>query len=227
MRIGLVVGVLLGIGAGTAAADGERSPLFGFTVLGTDTARTPDQHADLGGVGVDLAWWRGPVGIAGEASQLWSVDGEGSRAFVAGGSLRLRVYDALVPSLLDPRDVDLGIELQAIAEHAWWDGAANTAAPTAYGVGIALRLRGSGDLPGSTLIAESRVFVRVMASSWSQLDTAASARVVTAPVAGGVMDRPVTIVFGFGGSWGSGTHAYTDALQMHLDRHDDVPLLVP
>ena len=217
MRVAITAGLLLGIGASTAAADGERSPMFGIAVVGSESARTPDEHASLAGVGLDLAWWYGRVGIAAEGSSLWSVVGDGSRAIVAGGSLRLRVIEAMVPSLLDPRDVELGIELQGIVEHRWWSGTATTADPTAYGVGIALRLRGSGDAPNSTLLAESRVFIRVMAASWSELDTAARTMTPT----GGMMERPITVVVGLGGSWGSGTHAYADRLRLHpLDISD-------
>ena len=210
MRVGLALGVVLSLAAGNARADGERGPMFGFTLVGASSSRMPDQDVALGGVGLDLAWWYGRVGIAAEGSRLWSLTGDGSRAYVADASLRLRLLDAMVPSLLDPRDVELGLELQGIAERRWWSGSDTMANPTSYGFGVALRLRGSGDAPNSTLLAESRVFLRVMASTWSDLDAVAR----TTQPTGGVMERPVTVVFGLGGSWGTGTRAYADKLRL-------------
>jgi hypothetical protein len=200
---------LLLTGARHASADGERSPFFGLAVVGAETARTPDHAEDLAGVGLDLAWWHGRFGLAAEGTALWSIDPDGARALVLGGSARLRVLERMVPSLIDPRDVELGLELQAIVERAWWNVAVSED-PTAYGVGIALRARGGGDPDGSLLVAESRFFLRVMSAKWSAID--AVARTMTTPASS---DRALTVMFGIGASFGAASPAYMDRFRMH------------
>ncbi|MGE5186986.1 MAG: hypothetical protein ACM31C_33270 [Acidobacteriota bacterium] len=209
MKQTAVVAVLLSLSS-IALADGEDSPMLGVTLVGAEAARTPDQQRDLAGAGAELAWWHGRFGLAAEGSARWSLDTDGVRAFVLGGSARLRVLDRMVRSLVEPRDCELGLELHAIVERAWWNDGMAAADPTAFGFGAALRLRGGGDAPSSTLLAESRFFVRVTSSRWSTLDSLAR---TTAPMA--APDRALTVVVGLGASWGSGTPAYAARFKRH------------
>src|SRR5215468_4169366 len=104
MRAVFALSALLCVGTSDTRADGERGPMFGFTVLAADTSRTPDDSANLAGAGIDVAWWNWRIGIGVEGSELWSVTGDGSRATIAGASLRVRIADSFMPSLIDPRD---------------------------------------------------------------------------------------------------------------------------
>ena len=208
-------GVLLAVlavdvlGAGVAAADGERTPMCGVAVIGAESARTTDQRVDLAGVALDFAWWYGRFGLAAEGSGRWSID-DPTRAFVAGASARVLLYEGMAPALAEPRDVEVGVELQAIAERTWWYGTATGVDPTAYGVGLAVRLRGTGDLDTSTLIAESRFFIR--ASSAPYVGVEPEARTMTATTA--AAPRAWTVLVGIGASWGSGTASYLDRFRM-------------
>src|SRR5262249_18471603 len=143
------------VGAQVASAEGETTtPMIGAAVVGAEADRTPTEHADLAGVALDLAWWHGRFGLAAEGSGRWSVDGDNARALVAGASARFQLFERILPSLMEPRDVELAFELQAIAEHTWWNDTVSQVEPTAYGVGLAARLRGTGDPDGSALLAE-------------------------------------------------------------------------
>lgn len=210
-RLG-VVGVgslLLMLVAASAAAEGERTPLIGASVMGGPS--TAD-YAGVVAVQLEAAWWLGRLGIAGEASGRWGVDGPGGRgvrAGVLGASVRLNVLDTLVPSLLEPSDVELGIELQGIIERAWWDGDVEASEPVSHGLGLALRLRGSGDEINSHLIAESRFFVRVMTNRPKPEQVLA--RTMTPLPAQSTEPRPeVTILLGVGASFGSGDLRYLE-----------------
>jgi hypothetical protein len=208
MRACLVLAVVLGTTA-IAAADGERSPMLGVAVMGGDATLAPQQEQPLAGVGLDVAFWHGRFGLGGEASERWALESSGTRATVVGASARLRIYECLTPSLLDPRDVEVGVELHAIVERAWWNGDAQVD-PTAYGFGIAVRLRGGGDADGSTELAESRFFLRFMTSKWGSLDEIARA---TEPM--GPSGRSLTVLLGIGASFGTGAPAYTHQFRMH------------
>ncbi len=187
--------------------------MFGLAVVGADVARTPEDHSELAGVGLDLAWWHGRFGLAAEGSARWSIgDPQTARELVLGGSARLRVLERMVPSLMDPRDCELAVELQAIVERAWWNDAVTTADPMAYGFGVALRLRGGGDPDSSGLLAESRFFLRVMSSKWSELDVAARQSGTMAPPA--TSDRSLAVLLGIGASFGGGTPAYMDRFRL-------------
>jgi len=119
----VVAAALVVLAPRSAAADGERTPMFGFAVVGAETPRTSSDHTELAGASIDLAWWYGRFGLAAEGSALWSVETEGTRVLVAGASARVRVMDMMVHSLMEPRDVEVGLELQGIVERAWWHGA--------------------------------------------------------------------------------------------------------
>ncbi len=187
-----------------AHADGERTPMIGIAGLAAETQRTPDATAALGGFAVDVASWHGRFGLAAEASGLWSIDDTGGRAYILGASARLRLVQGMMTSPVEPRDIEAALELHAIAERAWWSGAPSTADPIAYGLGLALRLRGGGDPDGSTLLAESRFFLRVMSSRWNQLDAIAR----TMEPVPTTSPRSLTVMVGIGASFGSGTPDY-------------------
>jgi hypothetical protein len=117
LRARVALGALVLTASTNATAGGEKTPMFGAAVIG---ASAPEQEAELVGVELEAAWWRGWIGIAAEGSMRWDVAGEGARAAIAGGSLRLRLLEYLVPSLLEPCDVAFGIELHGIVERTLW-----------------------------------------------------------------------------------------------------------
>jgi hypothetical protein len=182
-----------------AAADGETSPLFGAAVFGTTTSQASDSAA---GVELEAVSWHGRIGLAFEASARTAVDGSGSRPIALGGSVRLRLMQTLVPSLLEPSDVELGIELQAIVEQTLWNGELTGHEPTHQGIGLALRLRSSTDEDMPRLITESRFFIRVM--SWQAQD-AELARAMQ-PIL--PADREVMVLVGIGAAFGGGDAMY-------------------
>jgi len=208
MRASLAVAVVIGV-ASSAAADGEVTPMLGVAVVGADTARTPSQDEPLAGVALDLAFWHGRFGLGGEASERWSLETDGTHATVVGASARVRVYECLMPSLLDPRDVELGVELQAIVERGWWSGAMSDVDPTAYGLGVAIRMRGGGDADNSILLAESRLFLRVMSARWAGVDAVARTTEPTGP-----SERALTVLVGIGASFGAGTPGYVHKFRL-------------
>ncbi|MDB4962386.1 MAG: hypothetical protein JWP01_2385 [Myxococcales bacterium] len=183
-----------------AAADGEKTPMVGGALLWEPSPEKPS-----GAVGVELeaAWWFGPLGLAVEGSGRTWVE-SGPRALVLGGSVRLRVLETLVPSLLDASDVELGLELQGIVEHAWSERSSSEIEPTRHGLGFALRLRGSDD-ETSRLIVESRFFLRVLSARASNLDEIAMRTTTPPDVA-----REWTVVFGVGAAFGAGEPDYLE-----------------
>lgn len=209
--------------AGDAAADGERTPMFGGAVVG---ARGPDQQTDMLGGELEAAWWYGRLGFALEGSMHWVLGGEGERATVLGASARVRVHDSLLPSLLEPRNVELGLELHGIVARRWWEGARGDAAgaaadesPVGYGFGIAARLRGGSDHEFSSLLAESRLFVRAVAFRPTGTDAVARAM---AP-AGGAAERELTILVGLGAAFGVGEARYLDRFRLRPPEPPEPP----
>ncbi len=208
-HVGIALALLVTT-ARDAAADGERTPMVGIAIVGADVTRSPQHDLGLGGLALDLAWWHGRLGLAAEASSRWSIDAGAARATVLGASVRLRVLESMMPSLLDPSDVELGIELQGIVERTWWNDAVSDTDPVAYGVGLALRVRGVGDLDGSNRLAESRFFLRVMASRWNGVDAAATR--MTRPE--DATERALTVLVGIGASWGGGSPSYVQRFRL-------------
>jgi hypothetical protein len=159
---------------------------------------------------VELAWWAGRIGVAVEAAARRGIADDDGRSIAVGGSVRLLAADWLWPSLFEPRDVEAGIELQAIAERAWWSRDDHA---DAVGAGVALRLRGGSDWEPSALLAESRLFVRVL---WPRggANGANGARDAVARAADAAM-APVerggtTIVVGLGAAFGAGMPRYLE-----------------
>jgi len=183
----------------TAAADGERTPMLGGAVVWEPSS---DEPAGMVGLELEAAWWYGRLGLAGEASGRSWVEREGPRALTVGASLRLRVFESLVPSLLESSDVELALELQGIVERVWWDRAIVDADPTRHGVGLALRLRGSSDDHASRLIAESRFFLRVLSARPATGEVLA--RTTTPPAE----PRELIVLFGIGAAFGVGDPGY-------------------
>jgi hypothetical protein len=194
--------LVLASSASPARAEGEQTPMFGGSVIGS---RTPEQP-ELAGVQLELAWWRGRIGVAIEGSQQWGLERDPTTVTTAGASARLLVYRGFMPSLLEPRDVELGIEVHGVVERAWWQDAANEAAPIRYGGGVAIRLRGGGDDVSTNLLAESRLFVRVLTSRHDRTELAT--REMTSPVAPRAQE--LGVVIGLGASWGGGHRRYVD-----------------
>jgi hypothetical protein len=184
-----------------AAAEGERTPMIGGAVVGAAA------HEDaLGGASLDVTWWAWRAGLSLEGTMLWRADSSAERVAVVGVGVRLLAYDALVESWLEPRNVELGIELQGIAERWLWNDDWST--PTRYGLGVAVRLRGGSDYDLSSLLAESRVFLRVM-------KTPPTSESIGRTVGPAMTERdPITIMIGIGASWGSGTPEYLDRFRM-------------
>lgn len=187
------------LAAPSAHAEGEYGPMFGGGIMATHG------DADVAGIGAEMVLWYGPLGVAAEASRQWTVDDvAGPRVGSISGSLRLLAFDQVVPSLLDSRDVvDLGIELHGIVERSWWDDERDL---TQYGVGLALRLRGVNDDDRSNLLAESRVFVRVLRPRESEMAVARE----TMPAA---RADSIGVMIGLGALWGAGKAAYVERLR--------------
>ena len=201
---GFVVAALVSIVPVQAAADGEATPLVGASIVWSPTDQDP---AGMLGVALEAAWWHGPVGLAVEGTGRTHLAGSDQpRAATLGASLRLRVLDWMTPSLMEPRDAEAAIELQGIVERFWWQGG-GTDAPD-YGFGIALRVRGGAD-DGSLRIAESRFFLRVMATpSPPDRGIARSTMVPADP-------RQLAVLVGIGASFGAGEKHYMERFRWH------------
>jgi hypothetical protein len=184
-----------------AAADGERTPIIGGSVVGAGTHENA-----LGGVQADATWWAWRFGISAEGAMLWRADDAAKRAAVLGVSARLLAFDTLVESLLEPRNVELGVELHGIVER-WIDDDSTTR----YGVGLALRLRGSSDYDMSNLLAESRFFVRVMTTP-AIGQSAVLGRMITPPTPRDT--GSLTIMVGVGAAFGTGDPDYLQRFRM-------------
>ena len=205
-----VVVVFMMAMTGGAAAEGERTAMFGG---GLTYSEVPDHRAALVGGELDLAWWSGRLGLAVEAAARHAIDDSAGNLAVSG-SARLLVADWLWTSVIEPRDVEMGVELQLIAERMWWsrDDSAD-----AYGLGAAIRMRGGSDWEFSSLLAESRLFVRVMRSRGEPSSVAARAVDAIAEQPG---HGAVTVMVGLGAAFGAGDPHYLERFRL---RTLDVP----
>ncbi len=190
---------------GSAAAEGERTPMFGGALTYGDA---PDGRTALVGGELELAWWWGRLGLAAGAAARRAIDDDSTRSLAVAGSARVLLADWLWPSLLEPRDVEVGVELQLIGERTWWSRDDRS---DAYGVGAAIRMRGGSDWEFSSLLAESRLFVRVMRARGAGADTIAR-------VAGAMTESPgsgaVTVTIGLGAAFGAGTPHYLERFRL-------------
>ena len=189
--------------AAPANAEGELGPMFGGSIVASH-----GEDTDVAGFGAELVLWYGRLGVAAEASRQWTVDdAHGPQVGAVAASVRVLAFDQVVPSLLDSRDVvDLGIELQGIVERAWWNEE-RASDPVSYGFGVAVRLRGANDDDRSNLLAESRLFVRVMRAHESDMSIAARDTMPS------VETRGVGVIVGLGALWGPGRSAYVARLR--------------
>lgn len=200
MKTCVAVVLLLSI-TGSAAAEGERSPMFGAALTYTDA---PDREAELVGGEFELAWWWWRLGIAIEGAARRGITDDSLRNLAVAGSARVLLASWLSPSLFEPRDVELGVELQAIAARTWWD---RDDSADAFGLGLAIRMRGGSDWMMSSLLAESRLFVRVM-RSYDELDMAVRASPAGAMSAS---ERDgVAVMVGLGAAFGVGERRYLE-----------------
>jgi hypothetical protein len=190
--------------AGSAAAEGERTPMFGAALTYSDV---PGHRAALVGGEVELAWWWGRLGLAIEAAARHAIDDSAGNVAVAA-SARVLVADWLWTSALEPRDVEMGIELQLIGERLWWSRDDSTGA---YGLGAAIRMRGGSDWEFSSLLAESRLFVRVMRSPGEPSSVAAR---TTDAMVGPPGRGTVTVMVGLGAAFGTGDPRYLDRFRL-------------
>lgn len=190
---------------GPAAAEGERTPMIGGALTYTDA---PDRNLGLVGGELELAWWPARFGLAIEASARRGVDDPEARSLSVAGSARVLVAEWMWPSLLEPRDVEMGIELHAIAERTWWS---RDDSVDAFGFGAAIRMRGGSDWVFSNLVAESRLFVRVMKSR----DDASGVLARTAGPVGEPSERTgTTVLIGLGAAFGVGKPRYLERFRM-------------
>jgi hypothetical protein len=203
--------VLLVSMTGAAAADGERSPMIGGALT---YAEASDRNVGLVGGQLELAWWPeisglgGLFGLAVEAAARRGIDDDRDRSLAVAGSARVLVASWMCPSLLEPRDVEMGIELHAIAERTWWS---REDSRDAFGLGVALRMRGGSDWMFSSLLAESRLFVRVMKSR----DHDATLLAREAAPAAGMSDRGgTTVIVGLGAAFGLGKPRYLERFRL-------------
>jgi hypothetical protein len=200
----MVVAVLISM-TGAAAAEGERTPMFGGALTYTDA---PDRKVELVGAELELAWWSGRIGLAVDAAARRAIGDDSVRSLAVAGSARVLVADWLWPSLLEPRDVEMGIELHAIAERTWWS---RDDSVDSFGFGAAIRMRGGSDWMFSSLVAESRVFVRVMKAR----DDASGVIARTAGPVTGEPDRGgTTVLIGLGAAFGVGKARYLERFRM-------------
>jgi hypothetical protein len=204
---GIALGALALTAATDATADGESTPMFGGAIIG---GRGPDPRAESVGLELEAAWWYGRLGLALEGASHWNLADDGARATVLGSSARLRVLERMVPALLEPRDVELGLELHGIVERTWWNDDRPQADPIAYGLGLALRLRGVADAEFSPLLTESRFFVRVLSSHPTGAEPLARSM---SPA--GAPARELTILFGIGAAFGAGDPRYLERFRLH------------
>jgi hypothetical protein len=221
MRTAGLLGALVGLSAARAGAEGEHGPMFGGAVIaahyrgpGGDVAG----DTEVAGLQGELAFWHGPLGVAIEGSRQWTADADGPRVGAVAASLRALVYRQLVPALLEPRDVELGIELQGIAERSWWKNLARERDPVSYGVGLAIRLRGDTEHV-AYLLAESRLFVRVLASRPAREDAIARGGMLGSP------DRELAVTIGLGAAFGGGEPAYLERFRPHPEE-PEIPIRI-
>jgi hypothetical protein len=196
---------LLASMTGAAAAEGERSPMIGGALTYTDA---PDRNLGLVGGELEMAWWPGRFGLAVEAAMRRGVDDAEARNLSVAGSARVLVADWMWPSLLEPRDVEMGIELHAIAERTWWS---RDDSSDAFGFGAAIRMRGGSDWMFSNLVAESRLFVRVMKARGGA--SGVLARTV-GPVSPEDDRGGTTVLIGLGAAFGVGKARYLERFRM-------------
>ncbi|MBC7976005.1 MAG: hypothetical protein H7138_13620 [Myxococcales bacterium] len=205
MKTFVAVGLVIAM-TSAAAAEGERTPMLGAALTYMEDA---DRQTELVGGSVELVWWLGPFGLGVEAAARRAIDDDQPRNLAAAASARLLVATWLTPSLFEPRDVELGLELQAIVERAWWsrDDSAD-----ALGLGLALRMRGGSDWEFSQFLAESRLFVRVMKSADDDTSD------VLAREAGPTMREPdrrdLAILVGLGAAFGAGKPRYIERFRL-------------
>ena len=206
MRKGLAVVTLSLLAAATAQADGERTPMIGGSVVWQPTVEAP---SGIGGFEVEAAWWHSWIGIALEGAGRTNFDTE-RRGLGVGGSLRLLVLNGLQRSLLEPRDVEVGLELQGIVERMWWQNAATDPEPYNYGFGFALRVRGGSDRRVAT---HRRVALLHSLHDRPRHEGAEVIARSTMPVV--QQPRDLMILFGIGASWGNADRRYLDRFAWH------------
>jgi hypothetical protein len=193
---------------GSAAAEGERTPMLGGALTYGDA---PDGRTALVGGELELAWWWGRLGLAAEAAARRAIDDDSARSLAVAGSARVLLADWLWPSLIEPRDVEVGVELQLIAERTWWSRDDHA---DGYGVGAAIRMRGGSDWELSSLLAESRLFVRVMRSRGAGVEAIARAQADAAMAAPPGSDA-VSVTIGLGAAFGAGKPRYLERFRPH------------
>jgi len=191
-------------GTRVATAEGERTPMLGGALTYTDA---PDRRTELVGGELEVAWWLGRLGLAAEASASRAIADDRVRNLAVAGSVRVLVADWLWPSLFERRDVEVGIELQLIAERTWWrrDDSAD-----AIGLGVAFRMRGGSDWEFSQLLAESRLFVHVMKPRDEVSDVLAR----TSDAMARSPDSGLTVIVGLGAAFGVGTPRYLERFRL-------------
>jgi hypothetical protein len=202
MKTRVAVALLVAM-TGGAAAEGERTPMFGGALTYTDA---PDRRVELVGGELELAWWAGRFGLAAQVAARRAIEDENLRNLAVAGSARVLVADWLWPSLFEQRDVEVGVELQAIAERTWWSRDDRS---DALGFGIAFRVRGGSDWELSQLLAESRLFVRVMKSRDEVSGIAPVARTMSEP-----SERGVAVIVGLGAAFGAGKPRYLERFRL-------------
>ncbi len=216
MRQVCLLGLLVVLDASAANAEGEYGPMFGGSLVATRGVT----DTGMAGGEIEMAVWHGRIGFALGLSRQAAVTGGGLRETAIDASLRVLLLSHLTPSLLESRDVEVGLEAQGIVEHAWWSNDATERSPVSYGLGLALRLRGGTDDVRSTLLAESRLFVRAMTSRSDGVNIAARGG-----MSFGAGDRELTVVVGLGAMFGGGQPRYADRFRMRPIDTQLLPIL--
>jgi len=136
MRRYLGVAVAVVVGASTASADSSR---FGLAI---SAGSVPvGDGGTLVGSQLAASHWIGRFGVSVEGAALARTLGDGGvLSAAASGHLQLGQYTTMVTALDGTRSpLSVGVELEAVAQHQWWDLDRATGAPsTMVGLGVAV-----------------------------------------------------------------------------------------
>jgi hypothetical protein len=156
----LTATVAILVGASTASADSNRVGLSmsGGTAPIVDTVR----GTSLVGTQVAMSHWVGRFGVSAEGAALALVSSAGG-VFSVGlaGHIQLAQYATIRTALDGTRSpLSLGMELEAVAQHQWWDLDRDTVAPpTMFGVGFAVTATSHDDRHVVGIRADVRLLV--------------------------------------------------------------------
>jgi hypothetical protein len=140
--IGLVLAILI---SSVIPAFAEDSTRVGLSMVG-GTAAAPEENAGIIGTQVSVAHWVGRFGVAAEGSAVafTSTMREGGATAGLGARMRLLEGATSFTALNGTRaPIALGLELECVAQHEWWDFEEANESHASYALGLAASARGS------------------------------------------------------------------------------------